>query len=87
MMDRGFNIFTHSSGREQEGAEVKKNQKEITKINGCTLNTIIIVFFLIVLINTGMHNKEWPGSLYCISNPGYVVYTIYGYTPAYTHSL
>ena len=68
-------FFTHSSGREQEGAEVKKNLKEITRINNP--NLIIIVFFLIVLSNAGMRNKEWPGSLYCVSNPGYVVYTIY----------
>ena len=35
------------------------------------------LFLNIVLINVGMHNKEWPGSLYCVSNPSYVVYTIY----------
>ena len=32
------------------------------RINGCTLNMMIIV-----LINAGMRNKEWPGSLYCQS--------------------
>ena len=52
---------------------MKKNLKEITRINSCTLNThlIIIVFFLIVLIDAGMRNKEWPGSLFPI--PVYVL--------------
>ena len=48
---RGFSIFTHGLGREQEGAEMKKKSPAVHLLPKS-------VFFLVVLLNMGKWNMQ-----------------------------